>query len=407
VNDIDRQWNFELLSRSDQGGRADGMQIMVQDGIAYVAHMFSGGFTVLDVKDPREPRPVTHVPAPPNTWTIHLQTAGNLLLVINALDLFKAIPDENEYYGKSFGESFSGQERNYSAGLRVYDISSPTEPREIGFMPVDGLGLHRIWYTGGQYAYVSAQLDGYSDYIWMSVDMTDPTKPREAGRWHLSGMHAAAGETPSWPADRRFALHHSIVADGIAYGAWRDGGMTLLDVKDPAQPTLLSHVNLSPPFGGGTHTTLPLPDRKLVIVADEANMDNCADQVKHTWIMDVRDPTNPVPIATLPTPAETDYCKVGGHFGPHNLHENRPGSLQSSDLVFATYQNAGVRVFDISDAFRPFETAHFVPAPPTRMFDTRPGRPAVAHSADVFVDPNGVVFATDWNVGLHILQYKG
>jgi hypothetical protein len=25
--------------------------------------------------------------------------------------------------------------------------------------------------------------------------------------------------------------------------------------------------------------------------------------------------------------------------GPHNLHENRPGSFVSSELIFATYQN--------------------------------------------------------------------
>jgi hypothetical protein len=64
-------------------------------------------------------------------------------------------------------------------------------------------------------------------------------------------------------------------------------------------------------------------------------------------------------------------------------------------------------VFDISNQFRPEETGYFVPGPPEKMFDTRPGRPAVAHTADVFVDPNGVMYVTDWNAGLYILQYKG
>lgn len=36
-------------------------------------------------------------------------------------------------------------------------------PCQIGFMPVDGGGVHRIWYTGGLWAYVSALLDGYTD----------------------------------------------------------------------------------------------------------------------------------------------------------------------------------------------------------------------------------------------------
>ena len=46
-------------------------------------------------------------------------------------------------------------------------------------------------------------------------------------------------------------------------------------------------------------------------------------------------PQNPVSIATLPTPAEADYKRKAGHFGPHNIHENRPGTFVSSQLIFA------------------------------------------------------------------------
>jgi hypothetical protein len=68
-------------------------------------------------------------------------------------------------------------------------------------------------------------------------------------------------------------------------------------------------------------------------------------------------------MATFPVPTETDYVKVGGHFGPHNIHENRPGSFVSSgDLIFATYQSAGVRVYDIRDEHRPVEVDAMVPS---------------------------------------------
>ncbi len=59
-----------------------------------------------------------------------------------------------------------------------------------------------------------------------------------------------------------------------------------------------------------------------------------------------------VTISTLPTPQERDYCGLGT-FGPHNVPENRPGSFRSEETIFATYNNAGVRVFDIRDAFAP------------------------------------------------------
>jgi hypothetical protein len=50
------------------------------------------------------------------------------------------------------------------------------------------------------------------------------------------------------------------------------------------------HRNWSPPYGGGTHSALPLPDRNLLIVADEAVADNEEDGRKHTWVFDIREP---------------------------------------------------------------------------------------------------------------------
>jgi hypothetical protein len=218
-------------------------------------------------------------------------------------------------------------------------------------------------------------------------------------------MHLAAGERPGWPQQHRYGLHHAIVSDGLAYACWRDGGLTVHDVSDPTDPRLVSHRNWCPPFGGGTHTALPLPGRQLLVVADEGIADNCADQVKYTWVFDVRVPTDPISISTFPTPSEVDYCAKGGHFGPHNLHENRPGSWTDERLVFATYQNAGVRVFDLADPFSPREVGAYVPPAPTRMYDPRPGRPRVIQSCDVFVDPDGVMYVTDYNAGLYVLQY--
>jgi hypothetical protein len=274
-------------------------------------------------------------------------------------------------------------------------------------MPVEGGGIHRIWYAGGRWAYVSALLDGFTDYIFMTVDMADPTKPRAAGRYWLPGMNRAAGETPTWAPTRRYGLHHAIVHGDTAYGAWRDAGLVMIDVKDRAAPKLITHRNWSPPFGGGTHNCLPLPDRDLLVVLDEAVLDHQEDGLKLTWLFDIRAPENPVSIATFPTPAEADYQGKGAHFGPHNIHENRPGSFVSSELIFATYQNAGVRTFDIRDQYRPVEVGALVPPAPRALVDHRPNRACVIQSTDVFVDRNGIVYCTDYNAGLYIMEYTG
>jgi len=406
--------NMRLIGYSDQGGRPDGVQIMVDRGFAYVGHMLSKGFSVIDVRDPRNPKPADYIAAPPGTWNIHLQVHGDLLLVINAKDMFAeaAFADERAYYRSQVGKVVGTAEaaslaRDWTAGLAVYDISQPATPRRIGFMAVEGGGIHRIWYTGGRWAYVSALIDGFTDYIFVTIDMADPAKPREAGRYWLSGMNQAAGETPSWPPTRRYGLHHAIVHGDTAYGAWRDAGLVMIDVADRSAPRLIVHRNWSPPFGGGTHNCLPLPDRDLLVVLDEAVLDHQEDGLKLIWLFDIRAPENPVSISTFPTPAEADYLAKGAHFGPHNIHENRPGSFVSSELIFATYQNAGVRVFDIRDQYRPVEVGALVPPAPRRLVDHRPNRACVIQSTDVFVDRNGIVYCTDYNAGLYILEYLG
>ncbi len=407
--------NMKLIGYSDQGGREDGVQVMINKGHAFVGHMFSKGFSVIDVRDPRNPKPVKYIPAPHNTWTIHLQTHENLLVVINARDMFAApeFQDERKYYIGSHAERAGeakvapAEKRDWSAGLAVYDIKNPAEPRQIGFMPVDGGGIHRVWYTGGRWAYVSAMLEGFTDYIFMTVDMADPTRPKEAGRYWLPGMNTAAGEKPSWGANRRFGLHHAVVSGDTAYGAWRDGGLVMIDVSDRANPKLVKHLNWSPPFGGGTHNCLPLPDRDLLVVADEAVLDNCEDGIKYIWMFDIRVPANPVSISTFPTPDEADYCKKGAHFGPHNVHENRPDSFVSSSLIFSTYQNAGIRVTDISNAFQPKEVGAFVPPEPRRLVDRRPNRAKVIQSCDVYVTADGLIYSTDFNGGMYVLEYTG
>lgn len=409
--------NVSFVGHTDQGGRGDGIQVMVHKGHAYVGHMYSEGVTVIDVRDPRNPKPVNYLPCHPGSWSPHVQTAENILIRVEEFN-FLSIKNSNnkdlyswkedEYYSRPMqgvvSAKFGERNKDYTAGMRVYDISDPASPREIGFMQVEGLGLHRLYWTGGRYAYASALLDGFSDHILIIIDMKNPSRPEEVGRWWLPGMWTAGGERN--PGKGRVACHHAVVADDVAYGCWRDGGLTILDVKDKSNPKLVSHRNLFPPFGGGTHNTLPMHDRGLLIVADEAFHDAGTEPMKHTWVFDIRAPENPVTIATMPIPSDRDYIAKGGHFGPHNLWENRPEAYASSRYVFATYQNAGVRVFDIENPFRPEECASYVPPQPTRWVDPRISK-RVLHSCDVFVDANHLMYLTDYNSGLHILQWEG
>src|SRR5215469_18574367 len=116
--------NMKLIGHSDQGGRPDGQQIMVHKGYAYIGHVCSSGFSIVDVRDPRNPNTVRYVPNPPNTWSLHLQVHDDLLLLVHARDMFAQaeMADERNYYkpqSGSHGAHVSDSKRDWSAGMAV------------------------------------------------------------------------------------------------------------------------------------------------------------------------------------------------------------------------------------------------------------------------------------------------
>jgi hypothetical protein len=148
---------------------------------------------------------------------------------------------------------------------------------------------------------------------------------------------------------------------------------------------------------------LPLFERNLLVVSDEATKPDGKDWPKLVWIVDMRDESKLVPISTCPLPPVKIWGKRGGRFGAHNLHENRPGPTAwiSETIVLGTFFNGGVRAFDISDPFRPAEVAFFVPPAP------RGSRFKAVQLNDVLVDERRVLYTVDRVIGgLYILELK-
>src|SRR6266511_1669198 len=155
------QHGLELVGHTDLDGRGDGMQSMRSGNMLYVGHMgdFGVGTSVVDIADPGRPKVLRQIPVPKGTHSHKVQLADGLLLA------------NHEQYPYRVGVP-------QSTGLLVYNIKEPADPRRIGFLPIDGLGVHRIWFTGGRYAYASARETGYRNRILIVVDLADPTRPR-------------------------------------------------------------------------------------------------------------------------------------------------------------------------------------------------------------------------------------
>ena len=392
--------NLKLLSHHDLNGFANGGEGLAlqatSDGrrILYIAHESAPkDFTGVDVTDPRNPKVVVQTALPHNDMR-----SNSLALVDDTLLV-------------AYQSSRPGLT---PVGVGVYDVADPANPKQISFFDTSGpysRGAHCLWFVDGRYAHVTTGAADFEptnpkdDQFHMIVDMNDPVNPREVGRWWLPGTRKGDAEAPPVRhpnLDAGFRVHNANVypdRPDRAYLGYLDGGAIILDISDMAHPKMVSRVDYHPPFPGFTHTVMPLFERGLMIVTDEAVTDDLRDHPKLTWVMDASEETNPVIISTFPMPSAEEFGARGGRFGSHNIHENQPSptSLVSDTIIVGAYFNAGVRVHDISDPFRPEEIAYYIPP-------VAEGANGV-HMNDVYVDENGLIYAIDRvKGGLYILE---
>jgi hypothetical protein len=397
----ERARNMRLLAHDQLNGFGncgEGMAIQLARGgrrVLWLAHESAPkNVTAVDVTDPRKPAVIFQSDLPHREMRSNsLDLVGDLLVVAYQTSRPGLMP----------------------AGFEILDVADPVHPRSVALFDASGpasRGVHHLWFVDGSYVHLSAGAPDFTprnrkdDQCYRIVDVRDPVRPREVGRWWLPGTREGDADPapPRHPVfDTGFRAHNTNVyprRPNRAYIGYIDGGAIVLDVSDLAHPRLISRWDYHPPFPGFTHTVLPLFDRDLLVVSDEAIADGGADWPKLIWVVDARDEANLVPISTCPAPPLAEFAAPGGRYGAHNLHENRPapGSWASETVVVGTFFNGGVRAFDLSDPFRPEEVACFVPPAPN-------GSPRGAQLNDVFVDERGVVYAVDrYTGGLYILE---
>ena len=395
--------NMKLLAHHElagHGGLGEGISMQLTgDGrrILWLAHEAAPkNFSGVDVTDPRNPKLIVQTDLP------HMKLRSNSLDVVGNT---MAVAYQTSAVGIK------------PAGVDLFDVSVPEKPKLISHFDCSGphsRGVHALWFVDGKTIHMSS---GASDFIprnplddqfYRILDVSDPARPVEAGRWWYPGTREGDEAPP--PArlapqfDMGFRTHNTNVfpeRPDRAYVGYIDGGALVLDISDMGNIKVVSKWNHSPPFNGFTHTVLPLFERKLWVVSDECVQDNGADWPKLVWMIDARDEANPVPIGTFPAPPFEAFAKRGGRFGAHNLHENLPGpvSFRSDTIIIGTFFNAGVRVYDTSDPYRVEEIAYYVPGAPKLS-------PAGAIQLnDVYVDDRRIVYTVDrFTGGLYVLE---
>jgi hypothetical protein len=351
-----------------------GGQVVVCGTTAFVAHMHAPhGTTIVDVSDPKRPRKLAEVTIPAGCHSHKVRAVDGVMLVNReAPARTQVAPD-------------------FRGGLGIWDVSHPERPREITF--IEWKGLHRFTFDG-RYAYLSPDLEGYRGNIVMTLDLKDPAKPEEVGRWWMPGQWTAGGETPSWEG-RAHRCHHPIRRGNRLYVSYWHGGFVILDIEDMAKPRYVSGLDWSPPFPWPTHTTLPiafpLMGRQIMLVADEDVLRLTKDASSaFLWLVDITDETRPTPFASFQVDG-IDGSPQPEFTGCHQPAED----VRGTEIPVAWFAH-GLRIVDISRPHAPREVASFVPPVPE-------GATRVC-SNDVCYDSRGLMYLIDRQRGLHIVE---
>jgi len=433
--------NMELLGSDALQGRSAYQPTIQKQGdrwILYVGHhggkavnplnggaAEDNGTSILDVTDPRSPKPLFHVPGEPGSG----ETGGaQMVRVCAGATLPKA--DKSKFYMlRTYG----------NAAHEIWDVTDPAKPTLLS-TPMKGIkGTHKSWWecdTG--IAYLVSGLEGWRTRRMTQVfDLSDPAKPRHIRDFGLAGQQP--GSTGAVPTEL-----HGMISTGpkgnriyFGYGTNKSGVMQIVDreklINGPKEPT---EANLRAPEVGrlelppsiGAHTTFPMlgmdvPEftkdqwgakRDFALIVDESLVNECAEARQMVWIADISAEAKPFNVSSYTvSEASGNFCSRGGRFGAHSSNESMAPVFYKR-VAFIAFFNAGVRALDVRDPYHPKEIGYYIP-PVTEKTDKRcvgsgpTERCKVAiQTNNVETDERGYVYIVDRaNTGVHILELTG
>ncbi|MGZ5661706.1 MAG: LVIVD repeat-containing protein, partial [Usitatibacter sp.] len=379
--------NMELVGSDALQARSAYQPLVHRQGdrwIAYVGHhggksmnpltgaVEDNGTSILDVTDPRQPKPLFHIPGEPGEGE---SGGAQMVRVCDGATLPKA--DKSKFYLlRTFG----------NAAHEIWDVTDPAKPSLLTTI-VKVKGTHKNWWecdTG--IAYLVSGLEGWRVRRMTQVyDLSDPAHPRFIRNFGLPGQQPGSkGEPP-------MELHGPISTGPkgnrvyFGYGTNKSGVLQIVDreklLNGPAEPT---DANLRYPEVGrlempptnGAHTTFPVlgvdvaefakdkvgSKRDFAVIVDESLVNECGEARQMVWIADITAEAKPFNVASWTVPeASGNFCSRGGRFGSHSSNENMT-PIYYKRVVFVAFFNAGVRALDIRDPYHPKEIGYYIPA---------------------------------------------
>lgn len=283
------------------------------------------------------------------------------------------------------------------------DVNVPEHTGHAGDFAPDG----RTYYgTGG---------GGFT-----AMDIDDPSNPKLIGRFQRQTHDISISED----GNRAYLAQQG---NFVPFGAARPNGLVILDVSDVQarrpNPQVRQISSFFWPDGGVAQQTMPVTinRRPHLIFTDEtgvgllptpgaSRVEACKQGLAmfgYARIIDITDETNPRLVSKLMLevsdpanceqvlpdfpPQTSDFENYG-----YSSHYCDVDDVREPKMLACTYWGAGLRVFDISDAFHPREVAYY--KPPAQRTKFLPG-------SGVWNDYRGNDRTTD-RVGSRVRFYK-
>ncbi len=244
--------------------------------------------------------------------------------------------------------------RNGGDGLRVYDISNPANPTNIGYggapsgpCPAGGYCLA----LSGNYAYMGNDCDGLRIFDISTptniLNLGNPIGPYITGaassgnHVYLSGtgglrIYDASNPTNLVLVGQTNGGGALALSGDYAYMASGNSGLRIYNISNPTNPAFLSQINSG------------LSAKGVAVSGNYAYLANDGDGLR---IDDVSDPANPTNVGHINNGGSASGVAVSGRFA-----------------CLANFAD-GLRVDDVSDPANPTNVAHSAVGGNARAFD--------------------------------------
>jgi hypothetical protein len=290
--------DITYIGSYDEEGHAE--DLMVIDGIAYVANRYSGVY-FLDVTDPNAPSLIGELQTRraadifvndtyiyvADTWAFHMIDGSDLANPVSVVDINMAnditsfVLDDDYIYTS-----------NIYRGMHILDVENPVNPEKIG--TIELAGTHLDIAVQDTLAFLAG---GNSGLILMSVK--NPENP-----WRISSLQFISSNT-------RIAVEDQFVFAGVV-----NEGMYVVDVSDPADPTEIG---------------LFLYMDKILKMVPQGDIVYVLCEGDGIYAIDITVPSGPVEIGHLETEGDPESMVIVG---------NR---------AYLAEGNRGLSIIDISD----------------------------------------------------------